>query len=120
MYIIQIAGLDDSQAGSKIARRNKHRYADDATLMAESEEELKDLNEGERGEWKSWLKTQHSWKKIMASGLLITSWQIYVGKVESVRFHILCSKITVDSDCSHKLKDTHSMEEKLWQTKTVY
>ena len=50
MYIIQIAGLDDSQAGSKIARRNKHRYADDATLMAESEEELKDLNEGERGE----------------------------------------------------------------------
>ena len=40
----------------------------------------------------------------MVSGLLITSWQIYTGKVESVRFHILCSKITVDSDCSHEIK----------------
>ena len=49
-YIIQNAGLDYPQVGSKIARRNKKIYTDDATLMAESEEELKDLDEGERGE----------------------------------------------------------------------
>ena len=57
------AGLDEAQAGIKIARRNirNFRYADDTTLMAESEEELKRLlMESERGEWKSWLKTQHS------------------------------------------------------------
>ena len=50
------------QAGIKIVRRNINnlRYADDITLMAESEEELKPLDESERGEWKSWLKTQHS------------------------------------------------------------
>ena len=53
------AGLEEAQAGLKIARRNINnlRYADDTTLMAESEEELK--NESERGEWKSWLKAQH-------------------------------------------------------------
>ena len=54
---------DEAQAGIKISRRyiNNLRYADDTTLMAESEEELKEpLDEGERGEWKSWLKTQHS------------------------------------------------------------
>ena len=57
------AGLDDAQAGIKIARRNINnlRYADDTTLMTESEEELKSLlNESERGEGKSWLKAQHS------------------------------------------------------------
>ena len=57
------AGVDESQAGIKIARRNINnlRYADDTTLMAESEEELKSLfNESESGEWKSWLKAQHS------------------------------------------------------------
>ena len=62
-YIMWNAGLDESQAGIKIAGRNINslRYADDTTLMAENEEELKEpLNEGERGEWKSWLKTQHS------------------------------------------------------------
>ena len=55
------AGLDETQAGIKIAGRNINnlRYADDTTLMTESEEELK-LNESERGEWKSWLKAQHS------------------------------------------------------------
>ena len=58
-YIMQNDGLDDSQAGIKIARRNINNltYADDTTLMAESKEPL---DEGERGEWKSWLKTQHS------------------------------------------------------------
>ena len=57
------AGLEEAQAGIKIARRNINnlRHADDTTLMAESEEELKSLlMESERGEWKSWLKAQHS------------------------------------------------------------
>ena len=60
-YIMRNTGLDEAQAGIKIARRNINnlRYADDTTLMAESEEELKSLDESERGEWKSWLKTQH-------------------------------------------------------------
>ena len=58
------AGLEEAEAGIKIARRNINnlRYADDTTLMAESEEELKSLDEGEREEWKSWLKAQHSEK----------------------------------------------------------
>ena len=58
-YIIQNAGLDEGEAGIKIAGRNINnlRYADDTTLMAESKEPL---DEGERGEWKNWLKTQHS------------------------------------------------------------
>ena len=56
------AWLDEAQAGIKIARRsiNNLRYKDGTTLMAESKEELKILDESERGEWKSWLKTQHS------------------------------------------------------------
>ena len=56
------AGLDEPQAGIKIAGRNINnlRYADDTTLMAESEEELEPLDESERREWKSWLKAQHS------------------------------------------------------------
>ena len=55
-------GLDESQAGIEIAQRNINnlRYADNTPLMAESEEELKSLNKGEREEWKRWLKTQHS------------------------------------------------------------
>ena len=60
---MQNARLDEAQAGIKIAGRkiNNLRYADDTTLMAESEEELKEtLDESERGEWKSWLKAQHS------------------------------------------------------------
>ena len=56
------SGLDEARAGIKIAGKNINnlRYADDTTLMAESEEELKSLDETERGEWKRWLKTQHS------------------------------------------------------------
>ena len=60
---MQNAGLDEAQTGIKIAKRNINnlKYTDDATLMAESEEELKStLGISERGEWKSWLKTQHS------------------------------------------------------------
>ena len=61
-YIMQNAKLDEAQAGIKIAGRNTNnlRYADDTTLMAESEEELKSLDASKRGEWKSWLKTQPS------------------------------------------------------------
>ena len=61
-YIMRNAGLEEAQAGIKTARRNINnlRYADDTTLMAESEELKKPLDESERGEWKSWLKGQHS------------------------------------------------------------
>ena len=61
-YIMQNARLDEAQAGIKIAGRNINylRYADDTTLMAESEEELKSLLMKVKGKWKSWLKTQHS------------------------------------------------------------
>ena len=63
-YIMQNAGLGETQAGIKIARRNIIRYADDTTLMAESEEELKNLlMKVKKGECKSWLKTQHSKNK---------------------------------------------------------
>ena len=63
-YIMRNAGLEETQPGIKIARRNINnlRYADDTILIAESEEELKSLDESERGEWKSWHKTQHSEK----------------------------------------------------------
>ena len=61
-YIMWNVTLDEAQAGIQIPRRNINnlRYADDTTLMAERKEELKSLNESERGEWKSWLKAQHS------------------------------------------------------------
>ena len=99
------ARLDEAEAGIKIARRNSNnlRYADDTTLMAESEEELKNpLDESERGEWRSWLKTQHSKTKVMASSP-ITSWQTGEGKVAAVTYFILLgSKITLDSDYSHE------------------
>ena len=107
VYIRWNARLDESQTGIKIARRNikNLRYADDTTLMAESEEALKDpLDEGERGEWKSWLKTQHSKTKIVASGP-ITSWQIDGENVETVSdFIFLGSKINVEGDRSHEIK----------------
>ena len=70
------------------------------------------LDEGERGEWKSWLKSQHSKTKIMASSP-ITSWQI-VGETVT-DFIFFGSKITVDGDYSHKIK-RHSLGEKLWET----
>ena len=76
--IIWNAGLVEAQAGIKISGRiiNNLRFADDTTLMAESEEELKEpLDEGERGEWKSWFKTQHS-KNEDHCIQSITSWQV--------------------------------------------
>ena len=75
-YIMWNAGLDEPQAGIKIAGRNVNnlRHAHDTSVTAESKEELK-LDESEKGEWKSWLKTQHSKMRIVISGP-ITSWQI--------------------------------------------
>ena len=101
------AGLEEAQAGIKIARRNINnlRYADDTTLMAESEEELKSLlmkvkNESE----KVGLKLNIQKAKIMASGP-ITSWQIDGETVETVADSIfLGSQISADGDCSHEIK----------------
>ena len=104
-----------SAARIKIAGRNidNLRYADDTTLMAESEEELT-LDERERGEWKVGLKLSIQKTKIMASGP-INSWEIDGETVETVSDFIFWgSKITADGDCSHKLKDAHSLEGKLW------
>ena len=106
-YIIQNVGLDEAQAGIKIARRNINniRSADDTTLMAESEEELKSLlmKEKEENE-KVGLKLNIQKTKIMASGP-ITSCQIDGETMETVRDFILGGpKITADGDCSHEIK----------------
>ena len=98
------AGLDEAQAGIKIAGRNINnlRYADDTTLMEEGEEELKSLLRKVKEESeKVGLKLNIQKTKIMASGP-ITSWQIDGQTVEIVtNFIILGSKITADGDCSH-------------------
>ena len=113
------AELEEAQAGIKIARRNINnlRYADDTTLMAESEEEVKSLlmKVKEESE-KVGLKLNSQKTKIMASGP-ITSWQIDGEAVETVAdFIFLGSKITADGDSSLKLKDAYSSEGKLWPT----
>ena len=109
------AGLDEAQAGIKIAGRNINnlRYADDTTLMAESEEQLKSLlmKLKEESE-KVGLKLNIQKTKIMASSP-ITAWQIDGETVEIVAdFTFWGSKITADGDCSHEIK-RHSSEEKL-------
>ena len=107
------ARLDEAQAGIKIARRNIHnfRYADDTTLMAESEEKLKSLlmkvkEESEKAD----LKLNIQKMKIMASSP-ITSWQIDGETVTD--FIFVGSKIIVDGDCSHEIKRCFSLKEKL-------
>ena len=101
------AGLEEAQAGIKFAGRNidNLRYADDTTLMAESEEELKSfLMKVKEDSEKVGLKLNIQKNKIMASGP-ITSWEIDGETVETVSDFILGgSKITVDGDCSHKIK----------------
>ena len=100
------AGLDEAQAGIKIARRNMNnlRYADDTTLMAESEEELKSLLKVKEESENVGLKLNIQKTKIMASGP-ITSWQIDWETMEIVRDFILGgSEITADGDCSHEIK----------------
>ena len=104
---MQNAGLDETQAGIKIARRNRNnlRYADGTTLMTESKEELKSLlikvkEEGEKVD----LKLNIQKTKIMASAP-ITSWEIDEETVETVTYFILGdSRITADGDCSHEIK----------------
>ena len=101
------AGLEEAQAGIKIAGRNINnlRYADDTTLVAESEEELKRLlMKVKKMREKVGLKLSIQKTKIMASGP-ITSWQIDGETVETVAdFIFLGSKITADGDCSHEIK----------------
>ena len=111
------ARLDEAQVGIKIAGRNINnlRHADDTTLMAESEEELKSLlmKVKEKSE-KVGLKLNIQKMKIMASGP-ITSWEIDEETVETVSdFIFLGSKITADG--AMKLKDAYSLERKLWPT----
>ena len=113
---MQNAGLDEAQAGIKISRRNINnlRYADDTTLTAESEEELKSLLMKMKEEsQKAGLKLNIQKTKIMASGP-ITSWQIDGETMETVTdFIFLGSKITADGDCSHEIKKCLLLEEKL-------
>ena len=116
LSIMRNARLDESQAVMKIARRNINnlRYADDTTLTAESEEELKNflmkVNEESK---KVGLKLNIQKTKIMASGP-ITSWEIDGETEETVSDFILGgSKVTVDGDCSHEIIDAYSLEEKL-------
>ena len=110
------AGLEETQAGIKIASRNisNLRYADDSTLMAESEEELKSLlMKVKKESEKVGLNLNIQKTKIMASGP-ITSWEIDGKTVETVSDFIFWgSKITADADCSHEIKDSYSLEEKL-------
>ena len=109
------AGLDEAQAGIKIARRNINnlRYTDDTTLMAENGEELKSLLMKVKAESeKAGLKLNIQKIKIMASGP-ITSWQIDGETVETVRDFIWGgSKITADGDCSHEIKRHLLLERK--------
>ena len=105
-YIMRNTGLDEAQAGIKIAGRNINnlRYADNTTLMAESKEELKSLlmKVKEESE-KVGLKLNIQKTKLMASGP-ITSWQIDGESMEAVRDYFWGSKITADGDCSHEIK----------------
>ena len=109
------AVLEETQAGIKIARRNINnlRYADDTTLMAENEEELKSLLKVKEESQKVGLKLNIQKTKIMTSGP-ITSWQIDGETVEMVAdFIFLGSKITADGDCSHEIKRHLLLERKV-------
>ena len=113
------AGLEEAQAGVKIAGRNINnlRYADDTTLMAESEKELKSLlMKVKEGSEKFGLKLNIQKRKIVASGP-ITSWEINGETVETVLDFILGgSKITAGGNFSQELKDAYFLEGKLWPT----
>ena len=115
-YIRRNTGLEETQAGIKIAGRNINnlRYADDTTLMAESEKELNSLlmKVKEESE-KVGLKLNIQKMKIMASGP-ITPWEIDGNTVETVSDLFWGgSKITTDGDCCHEIKNAYSLEEKL-------
>ena len=113
-YILWHAGLDESQAGIKITRRNNNLwYTDDTTLVAESEEELKNLLMKVKQESeKAGLKLNIQKTKIMGSRP-ITSWQIEGEKVEAVTdFLFLGSRITADGNCNHEIKRHLILERK--------
>ena len=98
------AGLDEAQTGIKIARRNinNFRYSDDTTLKVKKNKEP--LDESERGEWKRWLKNQHSEHEnhgIWSHHFMANRWGT---NGNSDRVHFLGSKITADGDCSHEIK----------------
>ena len=98
--------LKETKAGIKIARRNINnlRYADDTTLMAEIEEELKSLLMKVKVEWKSWLKAQHSENEdhgIRSHNFMANRW---ANSGNSARLYFGGSKITADGDCSHEVK----------------
>ena len=116
------AGLEETQAGIKIARRNinKLRYTDDTMLAAESEEELKSLLKKMKEESeKTGLKLTSKKIKIMASGP-ITSWEIDGETMESMTdFTFLSSKITADGDCSHEIKTHLLLGREAMQTEAV-
>ena len=118
-YIMRNTGLDTAQAGIKTARRNINnlRYADDTTLVEESKKRTKkSLDESERGEWKSWLKTQHSENKdygMRSHHFMANIWRnsgnsgrLFGGAPKSLQMVI----------AAMKLKDAYSLEEKLWPT----
>ena len=112
---MQNTGLDEAQAGNKIAGRNINnlRYADDTTLMAESDELKSLLMKVKEESEKVGLKLNIRETKIMASGP-ITSWQIDVETVETVtNFIFLGSEITADGDCSHEIKRRLFLERKV-------
>jgi len=117
------ARLDEAQAGIKIAGRNINnlRYADDTTLIAESEEELKSLlmKVKEESE-KVGLKLNIKKMKIMVSSP-VTSWKTDGETMKTATdFIFLGSKISADGECSHEIKRCLLLEEKLWLTYTVY
>ena len=116
---MQNAGLDEAQTGIKIVGRNisNIRYADDTTLMAEGEEELKSvLMKVKEESEKAGLKFNIRKMKVMASGP-ITSWQKDGETMETVRdFIFLGSKITADADCSHEIKRHLLLGRKVWPT----
>ena len=116
-YIMRNTGLDEAQAGIKIARRNINnlRCADDTTLMAESEEELTSLLKVKVESEKVGLKLNIQKMKIMASGP-ITSWEIDGETVETVSDFILGFKITADGACSHEIKRRLFLGKKVWPT----
>ena len=114
-------GLDEAQTGIKIARRNTNnlRYADDTTLMAESEELKSLLMKVKEESEKGGLKLNIQKTKIMASGP-ITSWQVDGEIVETVAdFIFLGSKITADGDCSHEIKRRSLLRRKMTKLDSI-
>ena len=107
------AGLEEAQAGIKIAGRNLNnlRYAYDTTLMAESEEELKSLDESESGEWKNWLKTQHSENEDY--GIWSHPFMGMGKQWKQCQTIFLDSKISADGDCSCEIKRCLLLERKV-------